>query len=336
MSEIKLRYALKTSLMIDHQCYELDAVLHLLNAVQKQGNLRAAANSCGYSYRKAWNRLKELESQLGLALVEMQRGRGTQLSTLGQQLVKINQDNEQRFNEQLGIAANQATTSLQWILSGTRPLRIVASDSEILDKLRQQDHSLELHFDGSGQALAAYFHDQCDAAGFHIAAGINQKQFEIYNQYLNRNSDRFVLLEQRRQGLMSRPERPVDSFQQIVDQNLIFVNRQCDSGTRLLLDRLLKQHGIKPEQLKGYYHEEHTHLAVASLIASSQADAGLGVQSVASRLKLYFLPVVSEYYFLVFKAITKQLQQLLDRLNQQHVREMMSYSEFLKTLDYRN
>ncbi len=332
MSNIKIHYSLKTGLMVNTHYYDLDTAIRLLNEIEKQGNLRAAANSCGYSYRKAWDILKQLENLLGSTLVDMQRGRGTHTAELGLKLIEIDQENKQLFNDNLTTATNKATTSLQTVLSGIQPLKIVASDSEKLQQLRQQHLPIELHIDGSGQALAAYAEGKCDAAGFHIAAEDNPKQLETYNRYLDQKNDHFILLEQRQQGLISHPDRPVDSFQQLVDQQLIFVNRQGDSGTRLLLDRLLKQQKFSPEQLNGYYHEEHTHLAVASMIASRQADAGLGIQSAANRLKLHFSPVTREYYFLVFKSLTEQLQQILTILDKQQTRQIMNYNTFLKTI----
>ncbi len=335
MSNIKIRYSLKTDLTINNSYYDLDTAIHLLNEIQKQGNLRIAANSCGYSYRKAWNLLKHLENLLDSELVNMRRGRGTHTAELGLKLIELDQTNKQFFNDALTTAANKATTALQAVLSGRPLLKIIASDSEKLQQLRQQHLPIELHFDGSGQALTAYAEGQCDIAGFHIAAENNPQQLATYEQYLDQKNDRFILLEQRQQGLMSHPEHPVDSFQQVIDQQLIFVNRQYASGTRLLLDRLLKQQKLNPQQLNGYHHEEHTHMAVACMIASRQADAALGIQSVAKRLKLYFFPITNEYYFLVFKSsneANEQLQQLLENLYKHPPWQTMNYHDFLKTI----
>lgn len=333
MLKISIKYGLKINLIHNEREYDLETALQLLGQIQQNENLRKAADQCGFSYRKGWNTLKQLENLFGLILVEKQRGKGTQLSEFGQALLDITGENKSAFNEYLSSAENKANKVLNLICSASQPLRVIASDSEKLDQLRQQQTGIELHIDGSVQALSAYAEGKCELAGFHIKVGEgNRHQLNEYCQYLNSKHDKFILLEQRQQGLISRYEQPVDSLQQLVDQKLTFVNRQQGSGTRFLLDNLLKEQHIHPDQLSGYFHEEHTHLAVASMIVSQQADAGLGTQSVANRLKLHFTPVSSELYFLVFKTLTPQLQQLIDGLADQNTLEVIDYKEFVTLL----
>jgi putative molybdopterin biosynthesis protein len=57
-------------------------------------------------------------------------------------------------------------------------------------------------------------------------------------------------------------------------------SRQRGSGTRLALERMSQEQSIDHAEIKGYYTEQFTHLAVAAAIASGVADAG-----VASKLR---------------------------------------------------
>ena len=74
------------------------------------------------------------------------------------------------------------------------------------------------------------------------------------------------------------------------------VNRQMGSGTRVLLDFHLKQHGISPVDIRGYSQEEYTHMAVAVQVLSGGADVGLGILAAANALGLEFIPLVQERY----------------------------------------
>ena len=56
--------------------------LQLLAAVEQGGNLQAASKALAISYRHAWNALAEMEALLGGAVVEMTRGRGSELTAL--------------------------------------------------------------------------------------------------------------------------------------------------------------------------------------------------------------------------------------------------------------
>ena len=86
----------------------------------------------------------------------------------------------------------------------------------------------------------------------------------------------------------------------LVEKNLRFVNRQAGSGTRVLLDFHLKNHGIDARSIQGYEHEEFTHMAVAVQVASGLADTGLGAHSAAKALGLDFIPIGEEQYDLIF------------------------------------
>ena len=46
----------------------------LLDAIHSQGSLRAAAETLGISYRKAWGDLRKAERALGVLLLERRRG----------------------------------------------------------------------------------------------------------------------------------------------------------------------------------------------------------------------------------------------------------------------
>lgn len=51
-----------------------DGKWRLLAAIEAHGSLRAASQSLGISYRKAWGDLRKTQTALGVALVEKQRG----------------------------------------------------------------------------------------------------------------------------------------------------------------------------------------------------------------------------------------------------------------------
>lgn len=98
------------------------------------------------------------------------------------------------------------------------------------------------------------------------------------------------------QGIMVKKGNPLD-IKCVADlRKGRFVNRQRGAGTRLLLDYLMGREGILPEEINGYDREAATHMAVAALVASESADAGMGVYSAAKAMDLEFYPVGDEWY----------------------------------------
>jgi putative molybdopterin biosynthesis protein len=106
--------------------------------------------------------------------------------------------------------------------------------------------------------------------------------------------------------------------------DITFVNRQAGSGTRVLFDYKLNQLGIKPESIKGYDHDEFTHMAVAVDVLSGAADCGMGIFAAANALNLDFIPIEREQYDLIIpSAILDQpnIQAVLETVRSRHFRE---------------
>jgi molybdate-binding protein len=130
-----------------------------------------------------------------------------------------------------------------------------------------------------------------------------REALQQYSQWLQ-PTHRLVLLATRRQGLMVAPGNPkrVRGLADLVRGDVRFVNRQTGSGTRMLLDLLLRKEQLQAQHIEGYDTSEYTHAAVAAFVASGMADAGFGVETPAKRFGLEFLPLASERYFFACSA----------------------------------
>jgi len=112
---------------------------------------------------------------------------------------------------------------------------------------------------------------------------------------------RVVTLVGRMQGLFMEKGNPkkIQGLEDLIRKDISTVNRQRGSGTRLLLDFLLKQLVIPPASVYGYDHEDYTHLAAAAVVASGRADCALGIEAASYALDLDFLPLFTERFDLL-------------------------------------
>jgi molybdate transport repressor ModE-like protein len=285
----------------------LDRTLRLLAAIKEEGNLLRGARRMGLSYRHAWGTIREAGRVFGAPLLAMSRGRGAVLTPLGEKLLWADKRVWARLAPLLDSLASELQAEIEQAVSeGTPILRIQASHGFAIELLREflvrQHLAVDLKYRGSMEALASLAATDCDMAGFHVPEGeLQGEALQFYLKWLRPETQTLVNLATRRQGIMlarGNPKR-VHSLADLAHPGLRFVNRQFGSGTRILLDLLLKRANVESGDIPGYDTGEFTHSGVAAYIASGLADAGFGVETAARRFKLDFIPIASERYFLV-------------------------------------
>lgn len=155
---------------------------------------------------------------------------------------------------------------------------------------------------GSMGGLVALSRGESHMAGSHLldpeSGEYNQKYI---HQVLPDIPVKLIVLVGRQQGLIVAKGNPkeVRSLKDLIRNDIAYINRQSGAGTRVLLDYHLRLLGLPAVTIKGYQHEEYTHLAVAAAIASGRADCGLGIAAAAQALDLDFIPLYQERYDLV-------------------------------------
>jgi putative molybdopterin biosynthesis protein len=176
---------------------------------------------------------------------------------------------------------------------------------------------------GSMGGLVALKRGEAHLAGSHLLdPESGDYNISYIQQTLSGVSVRVVALVEREQGLIVPRNNPkgIRSLQDLIRDDLTYINRQRGAGTRLLLDYHLSQLGIETAKVNGYDQEEFTHLAVAVAIASGRSDCGLGIAAAAQALDLDFIPLYKERYDLVIpKAFAESdlLTPLFDVLEDQ-------------------
>lgn len=284
-------------------------VVDLLVKVDEHGSLAAACGAAGASYRHAWQLLREGEALFGQPLLLMSRGKGSQLTALGERLVWAHRRIQARLSPGLASLASELSTEIEKLLSPAAAparLRIHASHGFAVQALHgflsRAGMAHELKYCGSTEALASLNQGGCELAGFHVPLGeFQDAAVEQYRPWLAAGRYSLIQLARRRQGLMVAPGNPKRIYDvgDLARPDVRFINRQPGSGTRYLLDLMLQARGLDAAAIRGYEQCEFTHAAVAAFVASGMADAGLGVEVPARSFKLEFLPVQQERYFLL-------------------------------------
>jgi molybdate transport repressor ModE-like protein len=282
-------------------------LLSLLLDVADHGSLLRACKATGCSYRHAWNLIRQGQEQLGTPLLNMEKGKGSSLTPIAEKLVWAGHRINARLSPMLETLSSELAAELSKVITlETRPLVVHASHGFAVEKLIEtlvaQNVPTERKYVGSQEAVASQAKGHCLMAGFHIPMGAFEKvTLSHYAKWLNPKTHALIHVTRRRQGLMVAQGNPknIHTVSDLVRPGVRYVNRQPSSGTRFLLDCLLKDAKVKAQDIEGYNVSEYTHAAVAAYVASGMADAGLAVETPAKRFKLDFVPLVTERYFLL-------------------------------------
>ena len=201
---------------------------------------------------------------------------------------------------------------------------------ELIDlmKIKRPDSKVVSSHVGSMGGLMALKRGESHMGGTQLldeeAGGYNKSYIR---RYFPDGGVRLLSCVYRSQGLIVAKDNPkgITSVADLTKVN--YVNRQKGSGTRILLDYLLKQNGIEPSQIKGYDREEITHTSVAAAVASGTADAGMGILAAAKIYGLGFIPLVQEQYDLVVA------EETMNHPEYARLMEVMKSDEFAQRLE---
>jgi putative molybdopterin biosynthesis protein len=218
---------------------------------------------------------------------------------------------------------------MRWIderVQRERDIYMVGSDDILLARLlalysrERFPQSLTFYSSvGSMRGIEALAHKKGHACCAHL---LDRETGEYNLPFLNRHlaSERYIVVNlcYRRQGLFIQKGNPlgIKGLEDAVKKGLRFINRNEGSGTRFLLEYLLREKGVTEKEIIGFADTVDTHLEVALKVLFNEVDVGLGIEYVAHLFALDFIPLRQERFDLV---IPKELWTT------QAIREFLSY-----------
>jgi molybdate transport repressor ModE-like protein len=272
----------------------------ILRGIRKFGSIMATAKSLGMTYAHVWNEIEELSKRVGKPVVSAYRGGeaggGTRLTKEGEQLLQEYLMLEEKVSNFMGASKEYVFKEIR-----NPDLSIIGSSCPGIKILADliKGISTEVVEVGSSAGLTAVMLGEADIAGMHLY----DTERKTYNEEAIRKvwpSGAAVLIRGyiREQGLMLKKGNPkkVKSLEDAIKKKVRIVNRNLGSGTRELLDRLLKERIIQPENVRGYDFEVRTHEEVAKALNDGKADIGLGLKAVARVFNLEFVKICDEHF----------------------------------------
>lgn len=287
-----------------------DRLFPLLRGIHDAGSLMQAAESIGKSYRFAWGLIKEWEKIFNRQLIITEQGRkqGAKLTLFSQTLIIEDSDVQGKLAPLLDDHARRINTSLMFLDHDTNinQLRFFASHDLVMTHFIEEfnkfsNETITYQVRGSLHNLKMLANNECDIAGFHFPIGFHDPDLiQQYLYYLKLSQANCLVVANREQGLIVQRGNPrnINAVSDLTRRSVRFINRQQESGTRILFDSLLEKEKIKPSMINGYVNEEYTHVAVAAMVASGAVHTGMGLKAAARKFHLDFIPLVNERYCL--------------------------------------
>jgi molybdate transport repressor ModE-like protein len=310
-------------------------MLNVLNEIRKSGKISSAATDAHLSYRHVWNLIERWSEFFAVPLVETQRGKGSKLTAFGEKLVWAGERMQARLGPQLENLAQELATEIKPFLQ-QRPsvIRVHASHGFAVSKLRElldrePGIGVDLRYVSNQHSLVSLAQGACDLSGVHLPRGeLRAQGIKACKEWLDPRQDCVISFVTREMGLMVKRGNPlkISSLKDVADKEARFVNRDHDSGTRLLFDQLLALHEIDETRINGAQQIEFTHAAVAAYVASGMADVCFGVEAAARQFGLEFIRMLTEDYFFVCR------RTFLEAEPMRRVLDIMRGSEFHKAV----
>ena len=250
---------------------------------------------------------------------------------MGEKLVWAGQRLRARLRPQLENLSQELETEINQLLPHhPSVIRVHASHGFAVSKLREllaheTNIGVDLRYVSNQMSLVSLAHDGCELAGVHLPQGeLRQRSIAAFKEWLIPGQHRVIGFVTREMGLMVKRGNPlgIDGVERLLDPSIRFVNRDPDSGTRLLLEQILAQHGIERARINGYEQVEFTHAAVAAYVASGMADVTFGVEAAARQFDLEFIRLVTEDYVFVCR------RMLLETEPMKRILAVMQSTEF--------
>lgn len=322
----------------------------ILEGIKKLGSFMATARSLGISYAHAWNTIDQVSSVLGEHLVEARKGGeyggGAKLTEAGLKILEDYYGLERQVGEFIsGSSAANARDIFESKKTELPEFTVIGSDCVgiklLVDMmLKKEQFSSEVVSVGSSGGLAAVMLGETDVAGVHL---LDEETGEYNTPFLKRYwvSDRAVLVRGylRDLGLIVKEGNPkhILEIEDLLRSDVRFVNRPLGSGTRTLLDIVLRRIGEKKglkfrsvaEKVKGYPAEVKLHSESAEAVATGKADVAFGIKAAQIR-QLDFIPVAQENFDFVIEE--RRLRKPLVKL----FIERLSSKEFTDKLQEQN
>jgi molybdate-binding protein len=214
------------------------------------------------------------------------------------------------------VAADGAVRARAF-LSTPGALRLAGSDDPALDPLLRSAGAAVATVPGprgSVTGLVQLARGASDAATIHLrhasGGGFNSP---FVRAALPGEPGMLVHMWRREQGLLVARGNPL-GIRGVADLGGRRVAwRAPGTGSRLLLEQLLREAGVEPGSAEG--EPVDSHLEVATAVATGAADAGLAVRAVAESAELDWIPVADEPFELALRADDKaSVAPLLDAL----------------------
>jgi molybdate-binding protein len=206
-------------------------------------------------------------------------------------------------------------------------LRLAGSDDPALDVLVRaagESASVAAAPRGSVNGIVQLARGAADAAALHLLdAASGRWNDALARGALGGEPVLLVHLWKREQGLVLARGNPlgIRGVGDLDGRRIAW--RLPGTGSRLLLENLMRQAGLEPHPELGEPAESH--LAVAVAVATGAADAGLAVRAVAESAGLEWVPVVTEPFELALASASKgAAAPLLDLLASAPVQRLLA------------
>jgi molybdate-binding protein/DNA-binding XRE family transcriptional regulator len=174
--------------------------------------------------------------------------------------------------------------------------------SVLLRHLQREGVEAVVAYRNSTQSLDLLKRSLIHVAGSHLRdEATGESNLPVVQKQFPKGSVAVISYAIWQEGIVLARGNPkgIKGIADLTRRDVVIVNRELGSGSRLLLDSQLQRAGIAPRAVRGYQEIASGHLPAAWQVKNGLADCCMATKTAACVFGLDFIPLESERYDLV-------------------------------------